>query len=152
VLIARRETIKTLPPAFAQLVKLERLNLAECDNLDVDAALPILAALPKLKDVTLPLSTSLTSLAPLASSKITDLTLCGAGVKRPKRLPAGLGALPKLKDLRIEYADDVAAPAAAADVAALRFVFAKTFTRADMLSACAKQQHVAYLQAFARTL
>lgn len=145
--------IATLPEALAGLKNLSNLILSECRELDVDAALSIICRLPKLKDLTLPLSRSLTSLAPLANLSLKSLYLSGASVQHPVRLPSGLGRLKKLTDLRIEYADDVAQlPASAEDIDALRMIFSPKFTDDDIRRSVTKQMEKLYLQAFVRTL
>jgi len=144
--------LATLPPELAQLKNLEALYLTGCAKLEVDAALRVIAHLPKLKDLALPLSRSLTTLAPLAGTKLKALRLAGNGVDLPPRLPDGIGQLLKLKDLRIEYADDVAEPRAAEDVRALRLLFHPRFGAADMRKAAQGKPHVRYLAAFIRTL
>ncbi len=145
--------IPYLSDALGGAKHLTKLILSECEELDVDAALAVIAKLPKLKDLTLPLSRSLTSLAPLAHLPLKALQLNGFSVARPDRLPAGLGQLKKLTDLRIEYADDIALlPVALDDVHALRLLFAKRFTDADIRRSALQQPSKLYLQAFADTL
>jgi hypothetical protein len=113
----------------------------------------VIAKLPKLKELSLPLSRSLTSLAPLANVPIKTLYLRGTYVKHPDRLPSGLSQLKKLKDLRIEYADDIAQlPEAAEDIRALRLLFSPKFTDDDIRQSAARQPEKLYLQAFVKTL
>ena len=144
---------ETLPDALAGAKKLTELRLSECEKLNVDAALFVIAKLSKLKLLTLPLSHSLTSLAPLAQLPLKSLTLSGARVQCSSRLPAGLGQLKKLEDLDIEYADEVAQlPEAVEDVRALRIIFSKKFTDDDIRKSVASQPEKLYLRAFADTL
>lgn len=77
--------ITTLPAALVGAKKLEKLLLAECDKLDVPAALVIIAQLPRLKTLGLPLSPSLTTLEPLAKLPLRSLTLVGANVALERR-------------------------------------------------------------------
>jgi hypothetical protein len=143
--------LKSLPDALPN--RLEAIFLTGCDQLDVDQALHVLAKLPKLKQLSLPLSTSLTTLAPLAGSALKSLELAGNGVKLPRQLPAGLGQLSKLRDLRITYADEIAIlPRAAEDVQALRLLFSKRFSDADIRKSASAQPQVRYLTAFVKTL
>lgn len=145
--------IKILPDALASAKNLTWLIVTECEELDVDAALPVIAKLPKLKELWLPLSRSLTSLLPLAQLSLKSLYLNGTNVQRPSRLPAGLGQLKKLTDLRIEYADDIAElPKAHEDVRAIRLIFAKRFTDDDIRQSALKQPEKLYLRAYADTL
>lgn len=145
--------LKTLPEELANAKNITSLILTECPDLDVDAALLVIARLPKLKDLSLPLSRSLTSLASLAHLPLTSLFLGGHSVKLPHRLPAGLGLLKKLKDLRIDYADEVAElPEAPEDLKALRLIFSKRFTDDDIRQSALRQPKVLYLQAYAKTL
>ncbi len=145
--------ITSLPAALAGARNLEKLLLAECAKLDVDAALPLIAQLPKLKTLSLPLSRSLTTLAPLAKLPLRSLYLVGANVPLAKQLPAGIGQLKKLADLRIEYADAVAAlPKAPADVRALRLLFHRRFTDDDIKKSAKAQPEKKYLAAFVKTL
>jgi hypothetical protein len=149
----RRCPIKALPEALAGAKNLTTLVVAGCEQLDVDAALLVIATLPKLKDLSLSLSQSLTSLAPLAALPLKSLVLDGSYVKHPTRLPSGLGQLKKLTDLRIEYADDIAQlPEALADIRSLRLLFGKRFTDDDIRQAALKQPEKLYLQEFAATL
>jgi hypothetical protein len=149
----RRCPVATLPDALAGAKNLGRLILTECTELDVDKALPVIAKLPKLKELWLPLSRSLTSLAPLAQLPLKSLTLNGVHVELPGRLPAGLGQLKKLTDLRIEYADGIAQlPAAPEDIRTLRLLFSKRFTDDDIRQSALKQPSKLYLRAFADTL
>ena len=144
---------KTLPDALTELKSLTQLIVTECEELDVDAALLVIARLPKLNDLWLPLSKSLTSLAPIAQLPLKSLTLSGARVKSPTRLPSGMGQLKKLTDLRIEHADDVAQlPEAPEDVRALRLIFSRRFTDDDIRKSALKQPGVLYLKAFAEML
>jgi hypothetical protein len=145
--------LETLPDALAGAKNLTKLIITECEKLDLAGALPVIARLPKLKDLSLPLSRSLTSLAPLAHLPLKSLLLKGASVQHPKRLPSGLGQLKKLTDLRIEHADDIAQlPEAPEDVRALRLLFAKRFTDDDIRQSALKQPSKLYLRAFADTL
>ncbi len=145
--------LRSLPDALAGAKQLTKLILSECESLDVDAALQVIAKLPKLKDLTLPLSRSLTSLSPLVHLPLKALYLHGIRVTHPDRLPAGLGQLKKLTDLRIEYADDIAQlPEAQEDVHALRLLFSKRFTDADIQQSALRQPSKLYLRAFADTL
>lgn len=145
--------IKTLPDALAGAKNLTWLIVTECKELDVDAALRVIAKLPKLQKLWLPLSRSLTSLSPLAHLPLKSLWLNGIYVQSPSRLPSGLGQLKKLTDLRIEYADDIAQlPEAPEDVRALRLLFAKRFTDDDIRQSALKQPSKLYLRAFADTL
>jgi hypothetical protein len=145
--------LKTLPDALAGAKNLTRLIIIECEELDVDKALLVIAKLPKLKDLWLPLSRSLTSLAPLSQLPLKSLSLNGARVQRPDRLPSGLSQLKKLTDLRIDHADDIAQlPKASEDVRALRLIFSKRFTDDDIRQSVRKQPEVLYLKAFADTL
>ena len=152
-LLLRRCPIKTLPDTLAGAKNLTWLIITECEELDVDAALPVIAKLPKLQKLWLPLSRSLTSLTPLAQLSLKSLYLNGTYVQHPSRLPSGLGQLKKLTDLRIEYADDIAQlPEAPADIRALRLIFAKRFTDDDIRQSALKQPEKLYLQTFANTL
>ncbi len=145
--------LETLPDALAGAKNLTKLNVTECKNLDMGQALLVIAKLPKLKDLSLPLSRSLTSLEPLAQLPLKSLLLQGASVKHPKRLPSGLSKLKKLTDLRIEYADDIAQlPEAVDDVRALRLLFAKKFTDEDIRKSALNQPSKLYLRAFVETL
>jgi hypothetical protein len=145
--------IASLPAALVGAKRLEKLLLAECDKLDVDAALVIIAQLPKLKTLALPLSRSLTTLKPLAKLPLRSLTLVGANVPLAKQLPAGIGQLEKLTDLRIEYADAVATlPKAPADVRALRLLFHPRFSDDDIRKSAKAQPEKKYLAAFVKTL
>jgi hypothetical protein len=149
----RRCPLKVLPDALAGAKNLTKLILTECEELDLDAALQVIAKLPKLKELSLPLSRSLTSLAPLAQLPLKSLLLSGTCVQHPDRLPSGLGQLQKLADLRIEYADDVARlPEAPGDIRALRLLFSKRFTDADIRQSALRQPSKLYLRAFADTL
>jgi hypothetical protein len=149
----RRCPIKTLPDALAGAKNLTWLIVTECEELDVDAALPVIASLPKLKKLWLPLSCSLTSLSPLAHLPLKSLSLNGTYVQHPIRLPSGLGQLKKLTDLRIEYADDIAElPKAPEDILAIRLIFAKRFTDDDIRQSALKQPEKLYLRAYADTL
>jgi len=149
----RGSKIHEPPASLADEKNLTELNLTECENLDVDKALLVIAKLPKLKELSLPLSQSLTSLAPLANVPIKTLYLRGTHVKHPDRLPSGLSQLKKLKDLRIEYADDIAQlPEAAEDIRALRLLFSPKFTDDDIRQSAARQPEKLYLQAFVKTL
>jgi hypothetical protein len=142
-----------LPRTLADCKRLQHLWLEECAELDVDAALQVIARLPKLKELSLPLSRTLSTLAPLAASKVRTLWLRGNGVALPERLPAGIGQLPQLKDLRIEYADGVAGlPKSQADVRALRLLFHPRFSDADIRKSARAQPEKRYLAAFASTL
>jgi hypothetical protein len=144
---------ETLPDALVGAKSLSNLLLSECKELNVDMALLVIAKLPKLKHLSLPLSYTLTSLAPLAHLPLESLTLQGSYVKHPDRLPAGLGQLKKLKTLSIEYADDIAQlPEAPEDVRALRLIFSKRFTDDDIRQSILKQPEKLYLQAYADTL
>jgi Leucine-rich repeat (LRR) protein len=89
--------LAALPASRSACKNLQSLWLEECAELDVDVALQVIAQLPKLKMLSLPLSRSLTSLAPLSASKLRTLWLRGNGVELGERLPAGLGKLPQLK-------------------------------------------------------
>jgi Leucine rich repeat len=145
--------LRTLPDALAGAKNLTKLMLTECEELDVDAALQVIAKLPKIKDLSLPLARSLTSLAPLAHLPIKELQLNGARVQHPDRLPAGLGQLKKLTDLRIVYADHIAQlPESQGDVLALRLLFGKRFTDADIKKSAHIQPEKLYLRAYADTL
>jgi hypothetical protein len=145
--------LRKLPSGLTGAKQLTKLNLSACAELDVDAALEVIAKLPKLKDLTLPLSISLTSLAPLAHLPLKSLQLNGIHVRHPDRLPAGLGQLHKLSDLRIEYADDIAQlPANQEDIDALRLLFSKRFTYADIRQSALMQPSKLYLRAFADSL
>lgn len=145
--------IKTLPESLADAKNLTQLILTDCQQLDVDAALPVIARLSKLKDLWLPLSRSLTSLAPLAKLPLKSLYLSGTSVKTPDRLPSGLGQLKKLTDLRINYADKIALlPEAEEDIRPLRLIFSKRFTDDDIRESVRKQPEVLYLNAFVKTL
>lgn len=145
--------IESLPACLVGAKKLEKLSLAECDKLDVAAALIVIAQLSKLKTLTLPLSRSLTTLAPLAKLPLRSLTLVGANVPLAKQLPAGIGQLTRLTDLRIEYADAVAAlPKAPADVRALRLLFHPRFSEDDIRKSAKAQPEKKYLAAFVKTL
>jgi hypothetical protein len=145
--------ITSLPACLVGAKKLEKLLLAECAKLDVDAALVIIAQLPKLKTLGLPLSRSLTTLKPLAKLPLRSLTLVGANVPLAKQLPAGIGQLKKLTDLRIEYADAVATlPRAPADVQALRLLFHRRFSDDDIRKSAKAQPEKKYLAAFVKTL
>ncbi|MFM9836737.1 MAG: leucine-rich repeat domain-containing protein [Cyclobacteriaceae bacterium] len=149
----RRCLIKTLPDALAGAKNITSLIVTECEELDVDAALLVIAKLPKLQKLWLPLSRSLTSLSPLAQLPLKSLYLNGTYVQRPSRLPAGFGQLKKLTDLRIEYADDIAQlPEAPEDVQALRLLFSKRFSDDDIRKSALKQPEKLYLRAFAGTL
>jgi hypothetical protein len=142
-----------LPDALAGAKNLIRLNLTECDKLDIDAALLVISSLRKLKELSLPLSRSLTSLALLANLPLKSLVLSGSSVQHPDRLPSGLGQLKRLTDLRIEYADDIAQlPEAQEDIQALRLLFAKRFTHDDIKQSALSQPAKRYLRAFADTL
>ncbi|MFN8396572.1 MAG: hypothetical protein U0176_18245 [Bacteroidia bacterium] len=142
--------IPSLPESLACAKNLTKLMLNGCAELDVDAALLVIAKLPKLKELYLPLSRSLTSLAPIAHLPIKSLCLDGLYVQRPDRLPAGLGKMKHLTDLEIQYADEVAGlPDAQEDVNALRLLFSKKFTDADIRKSIERQPKVMYLQAFA---
>lgn len=144
---------QTLPIALAGAKNLTKLLLTECVDLDVDAALQVIAKLTKLKDLSLPLSPSLTTLAPIAHLPLKSLQINGLYVKTPDRLPSGLGQLKKLTDLRIEYADEVAGlPEAQEDIQALRLLFGKRFTDDDIRKSATRQPEKRYLQAFAATL
>jgi hypothetical protein len=145
--------IASLPAALLGAKKLEKLLLAECGQLDVDAALVIIAQLPKLKTLGLPLSRSLTTVSPLAKLPLRSLTLVGANVAQALQLPAGIGQLEKLTDLRIEYADAVAIlPKAPADVQALRLLFHPRFSDDDIRKSAKAQPEKKYLAAFVKTL
>lgn len=145
--------IASLPASLVSAKKLEKLSLAECAKLDVAAALVVIAQLPKLKTLTLPLSRSLTTLAPLAKLPLRTLTLVGANVPLAKQLPAGISQLKKLTDLRIEYADAVATlPKAPADVRALRLLFHPRFSDDDIRKSAKAQPEKKYLAAFVKTL
>ncbi|HWA35762.1 MAG TPA: leucine-rich repeat domain-containing protein [Cyclobacteriaceae bacterium] len=145
--------IEMLPGALTGAKNLSWLVLTECDKLDVDAALSVIARLPKLKELWLPLSRSLTSLTPIAHLPLQSLCLNGANVQRPVRLPAGLGQLKKLQDLRIEYADEVAQlPEALEDVEALRLLFSRSFSDRDIKESARRQPEKMYLKVFADTL
>ena len=149
----RRCPIKTLPDALAGAKNLTNLRITECKELDVDKALLVIAKLPKLQNLWLPLSRSLTSLSPLAQLPLKSLYLNGTYVQRASRLPSGLGQLKKLTDLRIEYADDIAQlPEAPEDVRALRLMFSKRFTDDDIRQSALKQPEKLYMQAYANTL
>jgi hypothetical protein len=149
----RRCPIKTLPDALAGAKNLTSLIITECAELNVDAALPVIAKLPKLRELWLPLSRSLTSLSALAHLPLKSLWLNGTYVQRPSRVPSGLGQLKKLTDLRIEYADDIAQlPEAPEDIRALRLLFAKRFTDEDIRQSALKQPSKLYLRAYADTL
>jgi len=149
----RRCPIKTLSDALAGAKNLTWLIITECEELDVDAALLVIAKLPKLQQLWLPLSRSLTSLSPLAHLPLKSLWLNGMYVQHPGRLPSGLGQLKKLTDLRIEYADEVAQlPEAPEDVRALRLMFGKRFTDDDIRQSALKQPGKLYMQAYANTL
>jgi Leucine rich repeat len=149
----RRCPIKTLPEALAGAKNLTWLILTECEQLDVDSALPVIAKLSKLQELWLPLSRSLTSLAPLAKLPLKSLWLNGVYVQLPDRLPSGLGQLKKLTELRIEFADEVAKlPESPEDVRALRLIFSKKFTDDDIRKSVLKQREKLYLKAFANTL
>jgi len=144
---------ETLPDALGGAKNLTLLLLSECKELNVDKALLVIGKLPKLKQISLPLSYTLTSLAPLAHLPLESLTLQGSYVKHPERLPAGLGKLKKLKTLSIEYADDIAQlPEAPEDVRALRLLFSKRFTDEDIRQSALKQPSKLYLQAYAGSL
>jgi hypothetical protein len=146
-------SLETLPVGLAGAKNLNKLILTECEKLDIDAALLVIARLPKLKELSLPLSCSLTSLAPLANLSLKSLLLSGTRVEHPVRLPSGLGQLKKLKDLRIVYADDIAQlPEAREDVLALRLLFSKRFTDDDIRQSALKQPSKLYLRAFVDTL
>ncbi len=152
-LVMRACEIETLPQALTNVKNLSKLNLSECTKLDVDKALQVIAQLPKLKELSLPLSHSLTSLAPLAKLPLKYLMLNGMYVEQPDRLPAGLAQLKKLSDLRIQYADNVALlPDSPEDVKALRLIFNKRFTDNDIRQSALKQPEKLYLQAFVKTL
>jgi Leucine-rich repeat (LRR) protein len=145
--------LAALPDTLAGAKNLTKLIVTECEELDVDAALLVIAKLPKLKELSLPLSGSLTSLAPLAQLQMKSLLLNGIHVQHPSRLPAGLSQLKKLTDLRIEYADDIAQlPEAPDDVRSLRLLFAKRFTDDDIRQSALKQPEKLYLRAFVDTL
>jgi len=145
--------IASLPASLVGAKKLEKLLLAECAKLDVAAALVVIAQLPKLKTLSLPLSRSLTTLTPLAKLPLRSLTLVGANVPLAKQLPAGIGQLQKLTDLRIEYADAVATlPQATADVRALRLLFHPRFSDDDIRKSAQAQPEKKYLAAFVKTL
>lgn len=99
------------------------------------------------------MSRSLTTLALLAKLPLRSLVLAGTNVLRPKQLPAGLGQLQKLTDLRIDYADDVAnLPKSPQDVRALRLLFHKRFSDDDIRKSVQAQPEKKYLAAFAKTL
>jgi hypothetical protein len=152
-LLLRGCPLAALPDALAGAKKLTNLRLTESDTLDIDAALLVIAKLPKLKTLSLPLSRSLTSLAPLAHLPLKSLVLSGLYVKCPNRLPAGLGQLKKLTDLRIEYADEIAQlPEDTEDIRALRLLFSKRFTDDDIRKSALRQPSKLYLQAYAATL
>jgi Leucine-rich repeat (LRR) protein len=152
-LLLRDCPVRSLPASLAQLVRLDKLWLTECAELDVDAALQLIARLPKLKTLGLPLSQTLTTLAPLAHLPLRSLSLRGQHVLRPSQLPAGLGKLHKLSDLSIDGADDVERlPEATEDVRALRLLFHKRFTDSDIRASASKQPERKYLTAFAKTL
>jgi hypothetical protein len=152
-LLLRGCPLETLPDALAGAKNLTNLRVTECKELDVDKALLVIAKLPKLKELSLPLSHTLTSLAPLAHLPLKSLLLQGSSVQHPSRLPSGLGQLKKLTDLRIEYADDIAQlPEAPEDVSALRLLFSKHFTDDDIRQSALKQPSKLYLRAFADTL
>ncbi|HZY82490.1 MAG TPA: leucine-rich repeat domain-containing protein [Cyclobacteriaceae bacterium] len=149
----RRCPIVTLPDALVGATSLTKLVVTECEDLNVDMALQVIARLKSLKELSLPLSHSLTSLAPLAQLKLKSLELNGIYMKRSSRLPPGLGQLKTLEDLRIQYADEVAElPEAPGDVRALRLIFSKRFTDDDIRKSIAKQPEVLYLQAYVKTL
>jgi len=149
----RRCPIKTLPDALAGAKNITWLIVTECEELDVDAALPVIAKLPKLQQLWLPLSRSLTSLSPLAHLPLKSLWFNGIYVQHPSRLPSGLGQLKKLTDLRIEYANDIAQlPEAPEDIRALRLLFSKRFTDDDIRQSALKQPEKLYMQAYANTL
>jgi hypothetical protein len=131
---------------------LTRLIITECEELDVDAALQVIAKLPKLKELSLPLSGTLTSLTALGQLPLKSLTLSGARVQHPERLPAGLGLLKKLTNLDIEYADDIQLPESPEDIRPLRLLFSKKFTDDDIRQSILKQPEKLYLQAFVKTL
>jgi hypothetical protein len=152
-LILRGCPLEVLPDALAGAKNLSKLIVTECKELDVDKALLVIAKLPKLKELSLPLSHSLTSLAPLAHLPLKSLQLHGSYVQHPTRLPSGLGQLKKLTDLRIEYADDVAQlPEAPEDIRALRLLFSKRFTNDDIRQSALQQPRKLYLRAFVDTL
>jgi hypothetical protein len=145
--------LQTLPPALASAKHLEKLLLAECTELDVDAALAVIARLSKLKFLSLPLSRSLTTLAPLAQLPLRTLWLRGHYVELPQRLPAGLARLARLTDLSIEGADSVALlPHLPEDVRALRLLFHKRFKDDDIRKSARAQPAKLYLTAFANSL
>jgi Leucine rich repeat len=145
--------LDTLPEALAGAKNLTKLIITECEKLNVDAALLVISKLPKLKELSLPLSRSLTSLAPLAKLPLKSLLLSGTKVQHPSRLPSGLGQLKKLTDLRIEFADDIAQlPEAPEDAGALRLLFSKRFTDEDIRQSALKQPSKLYLMVFADTL
>jgi hypothetical protein len=145
--------LEALPDALAGAKNLTWLIVTECEKLDIDAALRVIARLPKLKKLWLPLSRSLTSLAPIAQLPLKSLWLNGVKVQQPNRLPSGLGQLKKLTDLRIEYADDIAQlPEAPEDVRALRLLFSSRFTDDDIRQSARNQPSKLYLRAFADTL
>jgi hypothetical protein len=145
--------IKTLPEALAGAKNLTWLIVTECEALDVDAALLVIAKLPKMQKLWLPVSHSLTSLSPLAHLPLKSLWLNGIYVQRPRRLPSGIGQLKKLTDLRIEYADDIEQlPEAPEDIQALRLLFPKRFTDEDIRQSAVKQPSKLYLRTFADTL
>ncbi len=149
----RRCPLNALPDALAGAKNLNELILTECEELDVDTALLVIARLPKLQKLSIPLSRSLTSLAPLAQLSLKSLMLNGIYVQHPGCLPSGLGLLKKLMDLRIQYADDIAQlPDAPEDVRALRHLFAKRFTDDDIRQSALNQPSKLYLRAFADTL
>jgi hypothetical protein len=152
-LVLRGCSLEMLPEALAGAKNLTTLNLTECKALDVDKVLLVIAKLPKLKELSLPLSRSLTSLAPLAKLPLKYLLLSGASVEHPKRLPGGVGQISALRDFNIEYANDVAElPEALEDVKALRLLFNKKFTDDDIRESARKQPEKLYLQKFAELL
>jgi hypothetical protein len=64
-----------------------------------------------------------------------------------------MGQLKKLTDLRVEYADAVAAlPKAPEDVRALRLLFHSRFSDDDIRKSAAAQPEKKYLALFAKTL
>jgi hypothetical protein len=149
----RSTALTELPEGLATAKKLEKIYLSGCAKLKVDSVLHVLARLPKLKELSLPLSKSLTTLAPLAGSGLKSLVLAGNGVELAGQIPAGLGQLPKLADLRIEYADAIAQlPRATEDVRALRLLFAKRFSDDDIRKSARAQPENLYLAAYAKTL
>jgi hypothetical protein len=145
--------IESLPDALAGAKNLTKLIITECEKLDIDKALLVIAQLPRLKELSIPLSRSLTSLAPLANLPLKSLYLNGTKVQLPGRLPSGLGQLKKLTDLRIEYADEVAQlPQSSDDIRVLRLLFSKRFTDDDIRQSALRQPSKLYLRAYADTL